>query len=529
MSWDAIEAHGRKLSGGAILDLFAADQDRAKHFTFEAPHLLIDFSKEKFDAQAQKLMADLAGAMDFDGWREKLFAGEKVNSTEGRAVLHTALRGAAPNEAIAAEVAAVREKMNAFAAGFRAGDVKGATGRALNAVVHIGIGGSDLGPRVLIDALKDFRQPGLTLRFASNVDGADIADAIEDLDPETTLIAIVSKTFTTLETITNAETARAWLRQALGREDVSAHFLAVSAAPEKAVAWGVAEAQVFPFWDWVGGRYSLWSAVSLSVAACTREGAFDDLLAGAAAMDEHFRTAPLDRNAPFIAACVHTWNRCALGAHSYSLAPYARRLDLLPSFLQQMEMESNGKSVTRDGAPLTRLAQEVTWGSSGTNGQHSFFQLLQQGVEKIPVEFVIVREGLGGAPAHRTALLSNALAQAEALMAGKSRAAVEEEMRQAGKSAEETAALAPHRVFSGDRPSTIIALDRLTPKSLGALLAFYEHRTFTQGVLMGVNSFDQWGVELGKQLAGSLSGALTGADSGKRDPSTQAWIERLRS
>jgi glucose-6-phosphate isomerase len=529
VSWDAIEAHGRKLSGRAILDLFAADADRAKRFTFEAPHLLIDFSKEKFDTQALTLLADHARAMDFDGWREKLFAGEEVNSTEHRAVLHTALRGTGPNDAIANEVAAVRKKMNMFAADFRTGKVKGATGKALNAIVHIGIGGSDLGPRVLIDALKDFREPGLTLRFASNVDGADIADAIEGLDPETTLIAVVSKTFTTLETITNAETARAWLRKALSREDVSAHFLAISAAPQKAVAWGVAESQVFPFWDWVGGRYSLWSAVSLSVAACTREGAFDDLLAGAAEMDAHFKTARLERNVPFLAACVHTWNRVILGAHSYSLAPYARRLDLLPSFLQQMEMESNGKSVTRDGAPLTRLAQEVTWGSSGTNGQHSFFQLLQQGVEKIPVEFVIVREGLGGAPAHRLALLSNALAQAEALLNGKSRAAVEEEMRKAGKSETEIAALAPHRTFSGDRPSTIIALDSLTPKSLGALLAFYEHRTFAQGVLMDVNSFDQWGVELGKQLAGSLSGALTGADTGTHDPSTQAWIDRLRS
>jgi glucose-6-phosphate isomerase len=528
-AWEAIEAHGRALSGRTILDLFAADAERAKRFTFEAPHLLIDFSKEKFDARAQALLADLARAMDFTGWREKLFAGAAINTTENRAVLHTALRGPAPNEAIAREIAAVREKMTAFAAAFRAGKINGATGKPLNAIVHIGIGGSDLGPRVLIDALKDFRAPGLTLRFASNVDGADIADAIEGLGPERTLVAVVSKTFTTLETITNAETARAWLRDRLGQADVSAHFLAISAAPERAIAWGVKRENVFPFWDWVGGRYSLWSAVSLSVAACLHEGAFDELLAGAAEMDEHFRVAPLDKNAPFIAACVHTWNRNALGAHSYSLAPYARRLDLLPSFLQQMEMESNGKSVTRDGAPLTRLAQEVTWGSSGTNGQHSFFQLLQQGVEKIPVEFVIVREGLGGAPAHRLALLSNALAQAEALMVGKSRAAVEEEMRKAGKTDAEIAALAAHHTFSGDRPSTMIALDSLTPKSLGALLAFYEHRTFAQGVLMGVNSFDQWGVELGKQLAGSLSGALSGAGAGPRDPSTQAWIERLRS
>jgi glucose-6-phosphate isomerase len=341
------------------------------------------------------------------------------------------------------------------------------------------------------------------------------------------MIAVVSKTFTTLETMTNANTARAWLRAGLNVEDVSAHVMAISAAPQKAVAWGTLEQHVFPFWDWVGGRYSLWSAVSLSVACCLKDGAFDALLKGAAAMDAHFKDAPLEKNAPVIAACVSTWNRAALGYTSYSSAPYARRLELLASFLQQLEMESNGKSVKRDGSALTRSAAGVTWGSSGTNGQHSFFQLLQQGKDVIPVEFVLVREGLGGAKEHRRALLSNMLAQAEALMVGKTQGAVAIEMRKAGASDAEIAALSPHRVFSGDRPSTIFGLDRLDPESLGALLAFYEHRTFVQGVLMGINSFDQWGVELGKQMATSLSGALDGAPVTGKDPSTTAWLKRL--
>lgn len=525
--WSKIEAHANALRSKKTLDLFAADMRRVENFTLEAPHLLVDFSKEKFDATACGLMLELAAAQDLPGWRDKLFSGATINTTENRPVLHTALRGAAPTPDIAREVAGVRGRMAAFANEFRAGRIKGATGQPINAIVHIGIGGSDLGPRLLIDALKDHRAPGLTLRFASNVDGADIEDALEGLDPARTMLAIVSKTFTTLETMTNANTARAWLRAGLKVEDVSAHILAISAAPQKAVAWGALEHHVFPFWDWVGGRYSLWSAVSLSVACCLKEGGFEALLKGAAAMDAHFRDAPLEQNAPVIAACVSTWNRDALGYDSYSCAPYARRLELLAAFLQQLEMESNGKSVTRDGAALSRSAAGVTWGASGTNGQHSFFQLLQQGKQVIPVEFVLVREKLGGAREHRRALLSNVLAQAEALMVGKAQDAAAEEMRKAGASEADIAALAPHRTFSGDRPSTIYGLDRLDPESLGALLAFYEHRTFVQGVLMGINSFDQWGVELGKQMATSLAGALDGAPTSGRDPSTMAWIQRL--
>ncbi|MGE3303181.1 MAG: glucose-6-phosphate isomerase [Hyphomonadaceae bacterium] len=526
-AWGLIDTHAATLAPRRILDLFAEDPGRIEAFTIAAPHLRLDLSKEKLDERAVDALLALAAATDLEGWRARMFAGEIINTTERRAVRHAALRAPSPPP----EIAETRARMAAFAADFREGRVKGAGGAALNAIVHIGIGGSDLGPRLLYDALKEFRASGVTLRFAGNVDGAEIDDALEGLDPQRTLIAVVSKTFTTLETMTNAETARAWLRAGLsGREDVGDHFVAVSAAPEKAAAWGVRADRVFPFWDYVGGRYSLWSAVGLSAACALKPGAFEALLAGAAEMDAHFRDAPLRRNAPVMAAFVHLWNRAALNAASYVCAPYARRLQLLPAFLQQLEMESNGKRVTREGETLVRLAAGVTWGEPGTNSQHSFFQLLHQGLDRIPVEFLIVEAGLGGGPAHRTALLSNALAQAEALLVGKTAAAAEAEMRAGGMAADEARRLAPHRAFPGGRGSTVIGLDRLTPEALGALLAFYEHRTFAQGALMQINSFDQWGVELGKQMAGSLSAALDGARGAEdRDPSTRAWVARLKN
>ncbi len=528
--WAAIDAHAAALRARPIRDLLA-DPERLQSLTVDACGLTFDFAKEKLDAGALALLGALARAQDLEGWRDKLFAGEKINTTEGRAVLHTALRQSGGEGEIAREVAAVRARMAAFAGDFRAGRLRGATGQALDAIVHIGIGGSDLGPRLIVDALKGARAPGLTLRFAANVDAAEIADALEGLDPARTLVVVASKTFTTLETMRNAETARAWLRAGLNGLDVASHLVAVTAAPARAGAWGVGEGQVFPFWDWVGGRYSLWSAVGLSSACVLEAGAFEGLLAGAAAMDLHFRTAPLSANAPVLSAFVHVWNRAALGAASYACAPYARRLQLLPAFLQQLEMESNGKGVTRAGAPLTRPAAGVTWGEPGTNGQHSFFQMLHQGLRATPVEFLIVADGQDDPPGHRTALLANALAQAEALLIGKGRAEVEAELAAQGLSGEAVAALAPHKVFPGDRGSTLIGLPALTPEALGALLAFYEHRTFVQGVLMGINSFDQWGVELGKQLATALAAALDGPvdpSAAGRDPSTAAWIARLR-
>jgi glucose-6-phosphate isomerase len=505
-AWTHVEAEAARLAKMSLQDLFAAREDRAEWFMVKAPHLVADFSKQRVDEAAMSALARLAHAADLAGWRERLFAGETVNTTEGRPAKHWALRASdAP-----AEVKDVRARMGAFAKRIRP---------EIDAVVHLGIGGSDLGPRLVMDALKPLRLPGLEVRFAANVDGADAADAVEGLDPRRTLLIVVSKTFTTQETLANAAFVRAW---------GPAHLAAATAAPEKAVAWGAPAENVFAFWDWVGGRYSLWSSVSLACVVALKDGSFDRLLAGAAEMDDHFRDTALPQNLPAVSAMIQMWNREALGRGSYALIPYSERLRLLPAWAQQLEMESNGKGVTRDGEPLARPACAVTWGAAGTNAQHSFFQLLHQGVEEIPVEFIVNAGPHEGPPAHRAKVFANALAQARALMVGKSADEARAEMIAKGMSETEAERLAPHRAFPGDRASTLTALDALTPEALGALLAFYEHRTFAQAVLAGVNPFDQWGVELGKEMAGALLPALEGgAAPADIDPSTAAWIERL--
>lgn len=525
-SWARIDAEAERLKRTRILDLFAADPHRVDAMTVTAPHLVLDVSKQRIDAGAIASLAAHAEAMDFAEARRSLFEGGVLNATEQREVLHTNLRGPGPH---GAESAQVRARVREFAKRFRGGRLLGATGAALDTIVHIGIGGSDLGPRLVVDALKRFRAPNVTLRFAANVDGAEIVDALEGLDPARTLIVVVSKTFTTQETMANADVARGWLRQALGIEGTSRHIAAVTAAPERASAWGAAPEMLFPFRDWVGGRYSLWSAVGLSADCALQEGAFDALLTGANDMDAHFRAVPLARNAPFVAACVQMLNRTHFGAHSYVVAPYARRLALLAPFLQQLEMESNGKSIGRDGKPVRHLAAAVTWGDVGTNAQHSFFQLLHQGAEPIPVEFLVDMGAGEGPPEHRRLLRANVLAQAEALLLGKSVNTVRAELFAAGHDAGAATKLAPHKAFPGDRPSTMLGIDGVTPGALGALLAFYEHRTFAQAVMMGVNAFDQWGVELGKVLAQGVARALEGKPAARQhDPSTAAWIARLK-
>lgn len=502
----AIETHAALLAKTALLDLFAADSERVSALILNAPHLIADFSKQRIDSKALTLMETLAASADFDGWRAKMFAGEIVNTTEGRPAKHWLLR--APDAP--AEVKDVRARMAAFAKRIRP---------QINAIVHLGIGGSDLGPRLVLDALKPLRVPGIDVRFAANVDGADVADAIDGLDPKRTLLIVVSKTFTTQETLANAAFVRAW---------GPAHVAAATAAPERAVAWGVPTENVFAFWDWVGGRYSLWSSVSLSCVVALEDGAFDRLLSGAAEMDAHFHEAPFLLNLPAVSAAVQMWNREALGHGSYALIPYAERLRLLPAYMQQLEMESNGKRVSSDGAALTRSACGITWGAAGTNAQHSFFQLLHQGMPEIPVEFVVNAGAQEGPASHRTKVFANALAQARALMVGKSAAQARAEMIAKGMSEAEADRLAPHRAFPGNRASTLMAIDALSPEALGALLAFYEHRTFAQAVLAGINPFDQWGVELGKEMANALLPSLEGgAVAGDLDASTAAWVERL--
>jgi len=524
----AIHATADRLQETSIRTLFEADPGRLQAFLFEAAGLTFDFSKQRIDRLALEVLLRRAEDKDLDGFRARLFAGEAVNTTEGRPALHMALRGgdyAALGQPVAAEVAATRARMRAFAADAHNGQLLG--GRPVRSIVHIGIGGSDLGPRLVLDALKPFRRPGLTVRFAANIDGAEITDALEGLDPAETLVVVVSKTFTTLETLANAEVARGWLQAALGPA-CAAHLAAVSAAPARAEAWGVAGEHVFPFWDWVGGRYSLWSAVGLSCEIALQEGAFDGLLAGAAEMDAHFRDAPLAQNAPVIAALIQTLNRIGYGAQSYAMLPYARRLALLAPWAQQLEMESNGKGVALDGSALPAPAAVVTWGGVGTDVQHSFFQFLHQSVEPVPCEF-LVNLGPGEGPArHRTLTLANAIAQAEALLVGKTAEEAYAEMRAAGMDEAQACALCAHRAFPGDRPSTLIGLPALDARSLGALLAFYEHRTVAQAALMGINAFDQWGVELGKQMAGVAASELEGGAAKPHDPSTAYWLARAR-
>jgi glucose-6-phosphate isomerase len=509
-AWTIVEREAARLAKTNLVDLFAADAGRVAALTFSGPHLIADFSKQRLDGAALGAMGALAKAAGFDDWRRAMFAGEIVNTTERRAAMHWKLRVTDPPGGDN-EITAVLDRMHGFAHEI-------AESGKFDAVIHLGIGGSDLGPRLVLDAMKAERRPGLRVRFAANVDGADVADAIEGLDPKRTLLIVVSKTFTTQETLANAAFVRAW---------GPARIAAATAAPAKAVAWGVAEQDVFPFWDWVGGRYSLWSSVSLACEIALQHGVFFRMLEGAEEMDRHFRDAPFAENLPAVSAAVQMWNREALGHGSYAMIPYSERLRLLPAWLQQLEMESNGKGVTRDGAALQRAACAVTWGAAGTNAQHSFFQLLHQGVDEIPVEFIVNAGAHEGPASHRAKVFANALAQARALMLGKSAEAARAEMAAKGASAAEAQRLAPHRAFTGNRASTMMAMDALSPEALGALLAFYEHRTFAQAVLAGVNPFDQWGVELGKEMANALLPALEGGAAGALDASTAAWVKRL--
>ncbi len=513
-AWTAFEAAARSDAGVRIVDFFKAEPDRLARLKLDAAGLEIDLSKQPWSAAGLAAALDLARAADIEGRRGRLFAGERVNVTEGRAVLHMALRAAdgadfhALGEPASKGVETVRDAMAAFVGDVRDGRLRGATGKSFRTVLHIGIGGSDLGPRMVWRALKPLA-PEVDVRFVGNVDPSDIAAATAVLDPETTLVVVVSKTFTTQETMANAAAAKAWLRAALG-EAGDGHLAAASTNLEACAAFGIPASRVFGFEDWVGGRYSVWSAVGLSVAIGLGWEAFAGFLAGAAAMDEHFHATPLDRNGPVLLALAHVFNRNGLGRPVRVVEPYSERLGLLAAYLQQLEMESNGKRVTEAGRPVERATSTAVFGNAGTNDQHAFFQMLHQGVDVIPVDFVAVAKSVEGPPRQHTMLLANAVAQAEALMTGSANA------------------VEPHRDFPGDRPSSFILLDHLTPQALGALLALYEHKVFVEGVLWGVDSFDQWGVELGKTLATKVLAELEGGEGGTHDPSTAALIARLR-
>ena len=526
---DAAQAAGEK----RIVLMFDAEPGRLETLTLDVAGLHIDLSKQAWDEAGLEAALDLAHAADVEGARARMFGGEAINGSEGRAVLHTALRAAkdaaftVAGQSVMGEVEAVRQRMKAFADAVRSGQIKGATGKPFKAILHIGIGGSDLGPRLLWDALRPIK-PAIDLRFVANVDGAEFALTTADLDPSETLVIVVSKTFTTQETLSNATAARAWLADALGEEGANAHLAAISTALDKTAAFGIADDRVFGFWDWVGGRYSLWSSVSLSVAVACGWEAFEGFLAGAAAMDAHFASAPLEKNAPVLIALAQIFNRNGLDRRARSVVPYSHRLRRLASFLQQLEMESNGKSVGPDGLLVKRGTATVVFGDEGTNVQHAYFQCMHQGTDITPLEFIGIAASDEGPAGMHAKLLSNLLAQAESLMVGRTEADVRAELVAKGVPEAQIATLAPQRTFAGNRPSTMVVLERLTPQTFGALIALYEHKTFVEGVIWGINSFDQWGVELGKVMAGRILPELESGAVGEHDPSTTALIARLK-
>jgi len=494
---------------------FAADRTRFKSFSLYCDDLLFDFSKTALDTKTRFLLEKLGKTAGIEEHRQAMFAGEHINKTEQRAVLHVALR-AAPlqssclgGEQIIADVQDVLTQMKNFTHAVRAGQICGSTGEAFTDIVNIGIGGSDLGPRMVTQALKPYHD-GPRCHFVSNIDSADITDCLAQLDPQRTLFLIVSKTFTTLETMSNALIARQWIVQKLGEAAVSNHFVAISTATDKAQNFGIDKNRIFGFWNWIGGRFSIWSAVGLIVMLAIGAKNFENLLAGARAMDEHFLNSPLESNIPAIFGLIGFFHRVICNYPTRAIVPYEQRLHHLPSYLQQLDMESNGKCVCLDGSPASLPTAPIVWGGAGTNAQHAFFQLLHQGSDIVPVEFILSCHG--HEPQNQAVheqLLANGLSQARALMIGKSEARAREEMITQGLSESQAEKLAPHRAFPGSRPSIILLHDQLTPFSLGRLLALYEHRIFIEGILLNINSFDQWGVELGKQLAAEIAPLIT--------------------
>ena len=529
-AWSALQTHYEQIRNEKMRDWFAPANDpaptRAERYTYTGGGLGADFSKNRINDTTLRLLVQLAREAGVEKRRDSMFAGEIVNPTEGRAALHTALRATEPNAPFHAQIAAEKAKMAKFADAVRSGAWTGYTGKRIRHVVNIGIGGSDLGPKMVVHALKHLELPEITSHFVSNVDGADLWRVIENIDPEETLAIIVSKTFTTLETMTNARSMRDWFVQHGCPESALAkHFVGVSANPAEVVKFGIAKENVFEMWDWVGGRYSLWSAVGLSIIIAIGPQQFDELLAGAHDMDEHFRTAPLEKNLPVLLGMIGIWYRNFFGSQSYLVAPYSEALHYLPSYLQQLEMESNGKQARLDGKFVDYATSAITWGEPGTNGQHAFFQMLHQGTTIVPIDFIAVLTPEHPLADHHPKLLANCFAQSEAMMLGRTE---DEAKKIAGPDKPE---LVPHIMFPGNRPTTTLLVDALTARSLGALIALYEHKVLVQASVWNINPFDQWGVELGKILGKVVEADLTAAsgDVKVHDSSTSALIARARA
>ncbi|TDK60522.1 glucose-6-phosphate isomerase [Sapientia aquatica] len=513
----------------SIKELFKADPKRFDHFSASACGILLDYSKQRLDTTAKLNLLALARQQKVEERRDAMFAGEAINHTENRAVLHTVLRLPKGEqfihngENIAASVHQVLQQMRTFSDAVREGRWLGYTGKPIRTIVNIGIGGSDLGPQMACIALAPWSQKNLLLHFVSNVDGRHLTDALKNAEPETTLFVVASKTFSTMETLTNAKTAREWmLSHGCPDDQIRQHFVALSTNVDAAAKFGIAPENVFPFWNWAGGRYSVWSAIGLSIALYVGADHFEEMLAGAHEMDLHFQQAPLEKNLPVLMALLGVWNINFLGLQALSIAPYHQRMARLPAYLQQLEMESNGKSVTREGQRVDYATSPILFGEAGTNGQHAYFQLLHQGATIIPTDFIVVAEDDAGLPGHNQALLANCFAQSKAMALGKDISQVRAELPDVSET------LLPHRVFEGNRPSSTILLDELSPKSLGALIALYEHKVFVQSVIWDINAFDQWGVELGKSLAQQLISLQPEAVKEDYDSSTKGLLKALK-
>jgi glucose-6-phosphate isomerase len=535
-AWKNLSDHYNANKLVPMRDLFAQDPDRFKKFSLELDGLFVDYSKNRITEQTMTMLRVLAADRDVSGWAKKMFTGEKINITENRAVLHIALRNRSnrpilvDGKDVMPDVNAVLAHMDQFSTAVRMGHWKGYTGKTITDFVNIGIGGSDLGPVMVTEALKPYAQKGLAAHFVSNVDGTQMAETLKKLSPETTLFIVASKTFTTQETLSNAHSAREWfLAEAKDESAIAKHFVALSTNEKEVAKFGIDPANMFGFWDWVGGRYSLWSAIGLPIALSIGFPAFVELLEGAHAMDEHFLNAPPEKNIPLTLGLLGVWYNNFFGARTHVILPYDQYMHRFPAYFQQGDMESNGKGVQRDSTPVETVTGPVIWGEPGTNGQHAFYQLIHQGTQWIPADFLAPIETQNPLGKHHLILLSNFFAQTEALMRGKSAGEVRKELEKDGQSGDALEKLIPHKVFTGNRPTNSILFPKLTPKMLGMLIAMYEHKIFTQGIIWNINSFDQWGVELGKQLAKAIlpeldfPGTVTSHDS-----STNGLINRFK-
>lgn len=532
-SWKKLQQHFTAQKSNTIQGYFENDPNRFDSFSIQWEDFLVDYSKNRLTDETMNLLEGLANEMNLSDAIGAYFSGEPINQTEGRAVLHTALRAPASAQIYAdgldvvPEIHAIKAKIRSFCNAIISGEHKGYTGKAITQIVNIGIGGSDLGPAMVTEALEYYKNH-LNVKFVSNVEGDHVREVIKTLDPETTLFVIVSKTFTTQETLSNANTIRQWFLSHAPKEAIAQHFVAVSTNLEKIEEFGIHPDNVFPMKDWVGGRFSLWSAVGLSIALAVGPDHFESLLLGANKMDEHFKTTPIRENVPVVLALISVWYNNFWEAESEAIIPYTQYLRNLPAYLQQGIMESNGKGVDREGEKINYQTGTIIWGGAGTNAQHAFFQHIHQGTKLIPADFIGFKNSLYHEEDHQNKLMANFVAQTEALMRGKTRAEAEKELEEKGLPQEQIDALAPFKVFEGNKPTNTLLIDALTPESIGKLIALYEHKIFVQGVLWNIFSYDQWGVELGKQLANTILNDLTGDKMASHDASTTALLRHLK-